>query len=92
MAVCIILLIGCAPGLSSAADILVGEPSTKKKTNSKKPPWQAPKVLCPPVIAYSPDFLKSVEKEINSLPESSSLVTALSDYLALRDILRECRF
>jgi hypothetical protein len=47
-------------------------------------------VICPPVKRYSQPFQKQLASEIDELPESSALLTAMQDYIELRDQLRDC--
>jgi len=47
-------------------------------------------VLCPPVKIYSADFQSHVETELQQLPDSSTMLSAMRDYLQLRDELGEC--
>lgn len=47
-------------------------------------------VYCPSISAYSPEFNDRLADELESLPDDASVVTALSDYQHLRDIIRQC--
>jgi hypothetical protein len=50
-------------------------------------------IYCPPIVEYTKDFNGKLLNEIESLPETNpnpAIVTALSDYAALRDKVRAC--
>jgi hypothetical protein len=49
-------------------------------------------VYCPPLKSYSEEFNLKLADELESLPSSDvKIVEALSDYIALRDLIRECQ-
>jgi hypothetical protein len=45
---------------------------------------------CPPVVAYSPDFLVRAAGELKSLPAGSAIEQMLADYQVMRDQARAC--
>ena len=45
---------------------------------------------CPPVVAYSRDFLARAAGELDSLPPSSTIEQMLADYQVMRDQARAC--
>jgi len=49
-----------------------------------------PLVLCPPIKRYTPEFQLELARALSALPDSSALLTAMSDYLELRQMLRAC--
>jgi hypothetical protein len=46
---------------------------------------------CPPVVAYSRDFLAGAADELASLPAGSAIEQMLADYQVMRDQARACR-
>ena len=45
---------------------------------------------CPPVVAYSQDFLARAAGELDSLPAGSAIEQMLADYQVMRDQARAC--
>ena len=45
---------------------------------------------CPPVVAYSRDFLAHAADELGSLPPDSAIEQMLADYQVMRDQARAC--
>src|SRR5512147_505189 len=45
---------------------------------------------CPPVVAYSPEFLARAAVELDSLPIGSAIEQMLVDYQVMRDQARVC--
>ena len=45
---------------------------------------------CPPVVAYSPQFLARAAGELVSLPAGSAIEQMLADYQVMRDQARAC--
>jgi hypothetical protein len=45
---------------------------------------------CPPVVAYSPEFLARAADELDSLPLGSAIKQMLADCQAMRDQARAC--
>jgi hypothetical protein len=45
---------------------------------------------CPPVVAYSRDFLARAAGELDSLPAGSAIEQMLADYQVMRDQARMC--
>jgi hypothetical protein len=45
---------------------------------------------CPPVVAYSGDFLARAAGELEPLPERSAIEQMLADYQVMRDQVRAC--
>ena len=45
---------------------------------------------CPPVVAYSPEFLARAADELDSLPAGSAIEQMLADYQVMRDQARAC--
>jgi len=50
-----------------------------------------PVVICPAVRDYPPAFSQRLADEVQALPPDSAAVTALIDYVELRDRLRACQ-
>lgn len=46
---------------------------------------------CPPVVAYSQEFLARVANELERLPPGSAIEQMLADYQVMRDQARACR-
>ena len=46
---------------------------------------------CPPVVAYSPEFLARAANELDVLPSGSATEQMLADYQVMRDQTRACR-
>lgn len=46
---------------------------------------------CPPLVVYDSDFADRMVIEIRTLPEDSALISAMADYLVLRDQVRRCQ-
>ena len=46
---------------------------------------------CPPVVAYSREFLARAADELDSLPTGSAIEQMLADYQVMRDQARACR-
>jgi hypothetical protein len=46
---------------------------------------------CPPVVAYSQEFLARVANELDRLPPGSAIEQMLADYQVMRDQARVCR-
>jgi hypothetical protein len=47
--------------------------------------------ICPPLKDYSRDEATRLAAEVESLDEDAMIVTALADYVVLRDQVRACR-
>ena len=45
---------------------------------------------CPPVVAYSREFLARAADELDSLPAGSAIEQMLADYQVMRDQARAC--
>ena len=45
---------------------------------------------CPPVVAYSREFLARAAGELDSLPAGSAIEQMLADYQVMRDQARAC--
>jgi len=45
---------------------------------------------CPPVVAYSGDFLARAADELDLLPAGSAIEQMLADYQVMRDQARAC--
>ena len=45
---------------------------------------------CPPVVAYSREFLARAAEELDSLPAGSAIEQMLADYQVMRDQTRAC--
>ena len=45
---------------------------------------------CPPVVAYSREFLARAAGELDSLPPGSAIEQMLADYQVMRDQARAC--
>ena len=45
---------------------------------------------CPPVVAYSPEFLARAADELDVLPPGSAIEQMLADYQMIRDQARAC--
>jgi uncharacterized lipoprotein YajG len=45
---------------------------------------------CPPVVAYSPEFLARAANELDVLPSGSATEQMLADYQVMRDQARAC--
>jgi hypothetical protein len=45
---------------------------------------------CPPVVAYSREFLGRAADELDSLPAGSAIEEVLADYQVMRDQARAC--
>ena len=45
---------------------------------------------CPPVVAYSREFLARAAVELDSLPAGSAIEQILADYQVMRDQARAC--
>ena len=45
---------------------------------------------CPPVVAYSPEFLARAADELDVLPPGSAIEQMLADYQVMRDQARAC--
>ena len=45
---------------------------------------------CPPVVAYSREFLARAADELASLPPGSAIEQVLADYQVMRDQARAC--
>lgn len=49
-------------------------------------------VYCPPIKEYSQEFGLELADEVEQIPaDKSRIVTVISDYIALRDLLRACQ-
>ena len=46
---------------------------------------------CPALVNYTPEFNARLADEIAPLPDDSAIVTAIGDYIGLRDQVRACR-
>ena len=46
---------------------------------------------CPPLREYHQAFLQHLRGEIAALPHDAAIVSALADYVVLRDQVRTCR-
>ena len=46
---------------------------------------------CPPVVAYSREFLARAADELDVLPPGSAVEQTLADYQVMRDQARACR-
>ena len=51
---------------------------------------QATQGSCPQAVIYSSDRWREIEKEVSALPEKSSLIPVLNDYIDLIEKLQVC--
>jgi hypothetical protein len=66
-----------------ATSLLSGCASTVYKTQLE--------VYCPPLKEYPVEFGLDLAEELERLPEGSSrIVSVISDYIALREVIRKC--
>jgi hypothetical protein len=72
-----------ASALLIATSLLSGCASTVYKTQLE--------VYCPPLKEYSVEFGLDLADELERLPDNTSkIVSVISDYIALRDLIRAC--
>lgn len=46
---------------------------------------------CPPLVEYDQAFADKLVAELELLPENAALISAMADYLVLRDQVRRCQ-
>lgn len=47
--------------------------------------------FCPPLKEYTPEEQYRMAEKIDSLPEGDIVIEWISDYIALRDMVRACQ-
>lgn len=50
-----------------------------------------PPNVCPPLVAYHPEFMKRASAELDLLPDNSAVVSMMADYAMTRDMIRACQ-
>jgi len=54
------------------------------------PPVVTVKVMCPPIVSYTPAHQKALAAALRALSQDNPLSGAMADYHKLRDALRAC--